>query len=103
MSNIKYVYLVPTEPRYEQGRKVVHVKCIATEDDIREQNERLSNSLPDKQKKVIRIGPGHRQVEYKSIAEASLQTGSSKSAISKCCNGKQQTSYGYKFKFKDTT
>ena len=37
--------------------------------------------------------------DYPSIAEAERQTGFDQTAISKCCNGKQKSAYGYIWRY----
>ena len=39
--------------------------------------------------------------EYPSLIQAYRETGFSFQNISKCCNGKQKTAYGYKWKYKE--
>lgn len=54
-----------------------------------------------KKKAVIQLTLTEEYInEFSSVAEASKQTGTSKSCISACCNGQRKTSNGFKWKFK---
>ena len=57
-----------------------------------------------KQKTVEQLDPNTEEVvnTYCSGTEAARALGGYACYISKCCNGKQKTAYGYKWKFKDT-
>ena len=57
-----------------------------------------------KQKAVEQLDPTTEEVlnTYCSGVEAARALGGYACYISKCCNGKQKTAYGYKWKFKDT-
>ena len=54
-------------------------------------------------KPVLKIDKETNEIvaEYPSVMEATRQTGSSIGNISKCCNGKQKTYKGFKWKYKE--
>lgn len=54
----------------------------------------------ERKKQVIQLDMNHTIVaEYKSVAEASTQTGVSKTCISRCCRGERKQSSGYIWKY----
>ncbi len=50
---------------------------------------------------VLQIKNGNILAEYKCINDATLETGITHSGISRCCNGKQKTSKGFEWKYKE--
>lgn len=87
------------------GRKVLKLICEPLPGDEAGKSAHLNkqlNGLAKYAKPVIRISAAGQEKEFNSIKNAAQTTGTTVSAISKCCNGTQQYSMGYSFKFKET-
>ena len=92
----KNIWLVPTEPMYVEGRKVIKILCEPTPTDILKEKSRLQN-MSKNRKRPIKCITNNKT--YNSITAASKDTGIDAGAISRICNKKQKSSNGLTFEF----
>ena len=79
---------------FTKGRKVLHIACEPTPEDIRLHNKRKALNLGKNNIPVMCVT---NRKPYKSIKEASIALGLDPGAISRCINSKQESTQGYKF------
>ena len=96
--------LVPNEEMQSQledivgRRKVLYIICEPNRVDLLKIKGQMKELGKKRKKPVVCITNG---VTYPSISEASLALGLGVGAISKCASGKQHSTQGHTFSFKD--
>lgn len=66
------------------------------------QNNTFNPATDSRKKKVFQYSlNGEILARYNSVAEASLETGISKTSISRCCRGERKSSSGFLWKYQD--
>ena len=91
------IWLVPKEPMFLEGRKVVKILVEANGQDKHNERERTRNMGLANAKPVVCVTTGK---EFASIREASDKMGISHSSIAKVCRGDLKSTSGHTFKFK---
>jgi hypothetical protein len=65
-------------------------------------NKTFIPAIDSRKKKVFQYSlSGEILAQYNSVAEASLETGISKTCISRCCRGERKSSSGFLWKYQD--
>lgn len=106
--------------RNSKNNKAENLICLTKQEHTKEHYEELaeraramfskSQTEEAKQKSIISKSKPIYQVskdgeivkEWLSVTECERQTGYDKAAINRCCLGKQKTSYGYMWQYKET-
>jgi len=83
---------------YLNGRKIIHINCKMNKTDEYKKIKHLIDNSKKRSKPIVCITT---QIEYQSIKEASKALGLDAGAISRCVNGKQKSTKGYIFKYKE--
>ena len=77
-----------------QGRKILHVVCEPTPNDIYNYNIKKAKNLGDNKISIICV---NNNKAYESISKAARALGLDPGAISKCISNKQESTNGFRF------
>jgi len=98
------IRLIPNQQMQDQlydmvgHRKVLHIVCEESPIDVTNRKNKIISKNKIKRKPVYCITTAEI---YPSIKEAAMELILDPGAISKVCNGKQQSTNGYKFRYQE--
>ena len=91
------IWLIPKEPMFLEGRKVIKVLVEPNGQDRHNERERKRNMGKANAKPIVCTSTGKT---YNAIIEASKEMGIRANSIGKCCRGQLKSTSGHTFKFK---